>query len=97
MYELKLQQKAKEDIKKIWKYSLNNFGIEQADKYYQELTQAMSVIASNPKIGLSCDYLRSGYRQYQINKHLVFYQITENTIRIIRVLHERMQSRDKFE
>ena len=46
---------------------------------------------------MSCDYIRSGYRQYKINSHLVFYVIDQNIIYIIRVLHESMDYKTKLQ
>ena len=62
----------------------------QADTYYDELIKGMDVIADNPKIGVARDDLRQGYRQYQINHHLVFYRLTSSRIHIVRVLGEKM-------
>ncbi|MEW8143863.1 MAG: type II toxin-antitoxin system RelE/ParE family toxin [Candidatus Thiodiazotropha endolucinida] len=45
-------------------------------------------------IGVSCDYIRAGYRQYKVNEHYIFYRITKKTIHIVRVLHDTMQTRN---
>ncbi len=66
------QAKAREDFKKIWRYSFDNHGEKQADKYYDELTRGMETIKANPHIGIACDYIRLGYSHYQINHHLIF-------------------------
>ncbi|MGR3179995.1 MAG: type II toxin-antitoxin system RelE/ParE family toxin [Candidatus Anammoxibacter sp.] len=91
MRKLYQQAKAREDLKKIWQYSYKNFGEKQADKYYDELITGMENLKDNPHIGVSCDYIRSGYRQYQINRHFIFYRLSNKKIHIVRVLHERME------
>mgnify|MGYP000703519387 CR=1 FL=1 len=90
MRKLHQQAKAREDLKKIWRYSFKEHGEKQADKYYDELITAMESIKANPYIGVACDYIRLGYRQYQVNKHFIFYRLSDKKIYIIRVLHERM-------
>jgi len=90
MRKLHQQVKAREDIKKIWSYSFKEHGEVQADKYYDELIIGMIAIQSNPNIGVACDYIRLGYRQYQVNKHFIFYRLSDKKIYIVRVLHERM-------
>ncbi len=52
----------------------------------------METIQDNPLIGVSCDYVQSGYRQFKVNEHYIFYRISKQTIHIIRVLHETMQA-----
>ena len=90
MPKISIQRRAKQDLKHLWLYSLTHWGHRQADIYYDELIKGMDVIADNPKIGVARDDLRQGYRQYQINHHLVFYRLTSSRIHIIRVLGEKM-------
>lgn len=94
MYKIHLQVKARRDLKTIWLYSFENFGVDQADKYFDELESAMKTIQDNPLIGVSCDYIRAGYRQFKVNEHYIFYRITKKTINIVRVLHDSMQTRN---
>ena len=86
MRKLYQQAKAREDLKKIWTYSFKEHGEKQADKYYDELSVAMESIESNPHIGVACDYIRSGYRQHQVNHHYIFYRLTDTKIHIVRIL-----------
>jgi toxin ParE1/3/4 len=92
MHALHQQEKARIDLNNIWHYSYERYGEKQADKYYDELIVGMQAIQQNPQIGVACDYIRSGYRQYKINEHFVFYQITERTLHIMRVLHQSMDA-----
>lgn len=92
MYEIYQQVKARSDIKNIWLYSYENFGVTQADKYLDELETGMDALRANPQIGVSCDYIRAGYRQFKVNDHYIFYRVSKQTIRIVRVLHEIMQT-----
>lgn len=90
MRQIRVQSKAQRDLKDIWLYTHANFGLEQADKYFDELEIGMDTIQKNPKVGRRCDGIREGYRHYKINQHYIFYTVAENTIRIIRVLHQSM-------
>lgn len=90
MKKLHHQIKAKEDLKNIWLYSFKEHGEKQADKYFDELISGMKTIQNNPEIGMPCDYIRLGYRQYQINQHFVFYRLDAKKINIIRILHQKM-------
>ncbi|MDA7705684.1 type II toxin-antitoxin system RelE/ParE family toxin [Rickettsiales bacterium] len=60
--------KAKKDLENIWVYSFKEWGEKQADKYFDELDISINeTLFQNPKIGVICDYIQSGYGQYQIN------------------------------
>lgn len=96
MKKLHQQVKAREDIKKIWNYSFKEHGEVQADKYYDELIAGMNAIQNNSNIGVACDYIRLGYRQYQVNKHFIFYRLSDEKIYIVRVLHERMIAKGRL-
>ena len=90
MRQLRVQAKAQKDLEEIWLYTHANFGIEQADKYFDELKIGMDTIQQNPKAGRRCDGIREGYRHYKINHHSIFYTVTESTICVVRVLHQSM-------
>jgi toxin ParE1/3/4 len=90
MVELHQRAKAKQDLKKIWLYTFDAYGEKQADKYYDELIAAMNTLSQNPNIGVPCDFIRLGYRQYHINHHCIFYRLGRDKIHVMRVLHESM-------
>ena len=90
MLQIHKQHKAKQDLISIWLYSFENFGVNQADKYLDEIAMALSNIASNPEIGVNCDTIRKGYKKYQINEHIIFYKIENSTIQVSRVLGNDM-------
>jgi len=90
-----LSKKASEDLIKIWYYTMNIWSEEQADIYYQNFIQSFEYIAQSPdSVGRSYDGVRTGYRGFRSGKHIIFYRILKNgKVRIIRILHERMDFR----
>ncbi len=86
-----IQKKANQDIKKIWQYSYREWGEKKADQYYDALIVGMDSIKESPKIGMTCDDVRSGYRQYQINEHIIFYRLSDKKIHIVRILYKKMK------
>jgi len=90
MRKIHTQALAKQDLKNIWLYSFKNWGAEQADCYFDELNSAFALITENPELVFACDYIREGYRQFHINRHLVFYRVTATKIHIVRMLHDSM-------
>lgn len=90
MFVITKRPLAKEDLKNIWRYTFNQWGEKQANKYLKELGHGIDRLIEPPKMGIPCPY-EAKYRQYFINHHIVFYRITETEIIITRVLHERME------
>lgn len=89
MLKLKLSPKANDDLEEIFEYSFNNWGINQAEKYQDDLYNAMLLISNNPNIGVDY-YFKEGCRKFHINKHFIFYKLENKSCVIIRILHEKM-------
>jgi toxin ParE1/3/4 len=53
VYKIHHQKNAERDLKDIWLYTYENFGIDQADRYFDQLEAAMKIIQDNPRIGVS--------------------------------------------
>lgn len=78
------------DLEDIWLYSFEQWNEEQADRYYDQILDGIEQLIDNPEMGKSRATIRSGYRSIQVNSHIIYYRIEDDTIRVIRVLHERM-------
>ncbi len=82
---------SKQDIKDIWKYSFDNWGVKQADKYVIDLYKSFDTIARYPRI--SKEYLNFSpkLRIYRHKHHLIIYNVNENdNIYILRILYKTM-------
>ena len=90
MYKVHKSAKAEEDLTDIWVYSLQEWGIKQADKYIDQLNAGFARLETNPKLGRSRDDLRSGYFSLTLNEHIAYYVITPSIVQIVRVLHSQM-------
>ncbi len=90
MHKIYKQNLAEEDLIDIWIYTFKNWGENKADSYLDELESAFNLIAENPYIGNNSDEIRLGYRQYHINRHIIFYRIADKTIHVIRILYDQM-------
>jgi len=82
--------KAQRDIEEIWDYSFERFGFEKAEAYLRELQRAAETVAEDPRRGLACDNIRSGYRKFPVGSHILFFRASESRIVIVRILHQRM-------
>lgn len=85
-----------EELEDIWLYTSQNWGVEQADQYIQELMNRFSWLAENPHAGKSRDDIKAGYRCYPQGGHLAFYQIQTDHIDILSVPHQSMDVETYF-
>jgi toxin ParE1/3/4 len=90
MASYELSGPADRDLTDIYVYSYRQFGESKADDYLLALYDCFPLLADQPTMGRSIHYLRAGYFRFEHAHHTVFYLKTEGGIRIMRVLHERM-------
>lgn len=87
---------AREDLVDIWIYSLELWGPEQADNYLDGLNSAIRLLAANPQIGESCEYIGEGYRKWVVARHVIFYKLEGESLLIIRILSNKMDVERKL-
>jgi len=98
MHSFQLTEKAIKDLTEIWNYTFDTWSETQADKYYGELIEFCQTLAEEPEKGRSYTQLIPKLKGAKINRHIIFYRtITENTIEIERILHERMDLKSRLE
>lgn len=89
MADYQLSGKAEEDLIDIYTYSWQEFGEIRADAYLQALEEKFLLLAESPFIGRAIDHIRPGYRRFEHASHSVFYTVGDQTITVMRVLHNR--------
>lgn len=97
MAEFYLTNKAVEDLNEIWNYTFENWSEEQADKYYQMLLSTCQGVADNQSLGKNYTELASNLFGFKTNRHIIFYRKIEiSKIEITRILHERMDLKNRI-
>ena len=92
MAEYRLTPAAERDLEAIWTYSVRQWGIEQADRYIGYLTAAFAELAQSPKKAPACEHIRPGYRRWGVERHMIYFHLTDYGIAVVRVLHDRMDA-----
>jgi toxin ParE1/3/4 len=86
-----LTNKAKSDLKSIGIYTKNKWGEQQRNRYLTAFDKAFRDLAKDHLKGCDCGEIRSGYRKYEVGRHVIFYrEIDASLIEMVRVLHQRM-------
>jgi toxin ParE1/3/4 len=86
----KLTPAAKEDLIDVWNYTLEKWGLPQAEKYLLGIETQLEKLADNPDLGKHRREIHSGYYSFPVNKHVVFYLKAVDHIQIIGILPCRM-------
>ena len=90
--EYRLRPAATQDLESIWAYSAEQWGVELAHRYTDDIVNAFEKLASNPEQGGSSDHVREGYRRYRVGRHIIYYRIAEYGVDVVRILHGRMDA-----
>jgi len=85
-----LSREADRDIEDIAENSTARWGAARAKAYILELHATFERLAAFPSLGRSTSHLRAGYRRMEATRQVVFYQIIEDDILVVRVLHQSM-------
>lgn len=97
MVKISFRQKANDDLNNIWNYTYENWSENQADKYYATIKFACKGIGENPEIGKEYDGISTNLLGFKYGKHIIFYHaISKNEIEVIRILHERMDLKNRL-
>jgi len=85
-----LSPRAQTDLNEIWDYTVDRWGLEQAESYVRQLWERIESLATHPAIGQECSHIRPGYHKIPCGSHVLFYRLTAEGIDVVRILHERM-------
>lgn len=88
----KISQEANRDLEHIWLYTLENWSLEQADRYINLILDEIEYLAENPDQGDDYGHVRKSYFRSRVKSHFIFYKTDrkKEEVKIIRVLHQRM-------
>jgi toxin ParE1/3/4 len=96
--EFVISKEAEIDLTKIWQYTFEMWSTQQADRYINLIFDEIDYVCKNPKLGVDFSYVRKGYFKTKVKSHFIFYKINEKQqqIKIIRVLHQRMNIEERL-
>lgn len=93
MGEYQLSPLAAADIDRIFDYTYDEWGLEQARRYSLLLQKALNELVEDPERPRSKhrEDLTEGCLSYPVEHHVIFYRINDGLIGVGRVLHEAMR------
>ena len=89
-YILVVSPVARQDLQKLFQYGCLNWGSMRARQYIARFKTGLLRLHQSPHIGIKRDDLLKDLCVLPVEKHYIFYQLVENKIEIIRILHARL-------
>ena len=86
MAEYRLSNAAKEDLIRIHHFGVKNFGITQADKYFDTFFDYFEIIAERPFGFESVDYIKAGYRRCPCGSDTIYFRVNDNMVEIMAIV-----------
>lgn len=83
-----LRDLAVADLEAIWVYTVEQWGVEQAERYLKSLFACFEDLAENPQLGRQRDEVKAGYRSFPQGRHVVFYLVVPAGIEVIGIVHQ---------
>lgn len=79
-------------MRSILAYTRQQWGENQRNIYRETLNQSIESLRTYPELGPVREDLPSDIRGLVVGQHILFYRLEADTIRILRVLHGRMDA-----
>ncbi len=92
----KLSPLTESDLYNIIASTIESWGNDQAKVYAQTIDAALLKLAQYPDFGRERSEIYNGARSFPVEKHIVFYQVSEKGIDVARILHQRMDLSKHF-
>jgi toxin ParE1/3/4 len=93
MARIRLARTAQTDLEDIWHYTVSTWGREQAERYIALIEKAFHRLLENPYSGKARPDVHKGYRALPVEKHVIFYTVSTDSIDVLGIPHERMDAR----
>ncbi|MEZ5020397.1 MAG: type II toxin-antitoxin system RelE/ParE family toxin [Bacteroidales bacterium] len=86
MAQYRLSNEAKEDLIRTHHYGVENFGMSQADKYFDAFFEYFEIIAQRPFSFESVDYIKTGYRRCVCGSDSIYYRLNNDIVEIMAIV-----------
>lgn len=86
--KLDIAAEANADLRAIYAYSVENWGMAKASAYLDNIQARMRAIAELSLTGVAADDVRPGLRRQIAGSHTIWFRIEGDRVKVIRVLHQ---------
>ena len=89
MASYRLSPNAKDDLERIWFYGLEQWGVDEADRYITALYERFSELAEKPLLYPAVEHIREGYRRSVCGRDSIYYRIDGENVEIMAVIRQQ--------
>jgi toxin ParE1/3/4 len=86
-----LSAEVKAELRELYFYTADNWGVAQAKKYRRLFSDAFQLLREHPKLGRAYTELPGNYRLYPAGSHIIVYRTDSKTLHILAVIHMSME------
>lgn len=86
MAKYRLSKEAERDLIRIHQYGVEQFGMIQAEKYFNSFFEYLDIIAQRQFSFESVDFIKEGYRRCVCVVHSIYFRLNENHIDIMTII-----------
>lgn len=90
MSNYRLTPDAQSDLIEIRRYTLQQWGSAQSQKYLSELRETIRLIAETPSLGMSRPEVGSNVQSFPYVSHVIYYAMHMKQMVVFAVLHKCM-------
>ncbi len=90
MKDIFFRPEAEVDLEDIWDYTYEMWGRGQANQYVGQIRTFIESVAAGRRQLTSVARIRQGYKRGLVGRHAVFFRVDEQTVTVVRILHQRM-------
>lgn len=87
---------AHQDIRAALRATLRAWGRPQRERYEEQLAAAMDQLTRFPELGVRAEEFGPGLRGVRSGQHIIFCEIDDRVVQILRVLHVKMDAAAQF-
>jgi plasmid stabilization system protein ParE len=80
------------DLDDIFQYGVETFGLNQAEKYENEIWQLVESLSHNYHLFPECRHLPTKSKMYRwiiLDSHLIIYRIKKTKVQVLRIVHSK--------
>lgn len=89
MPSFRLTLGAQSDLIEIRRYSLQEWGVVQSQKYLSELRKVIALVAESPALGKARPEVGTNVFSFPHHSHVIYYMIHDQQVVVFGVLHKR--------